>query len=68
MKAGSGLIELVDPRPVAAAAGQSRSPLLPIAPEPGLLLAFPSWVQHWVTPYEGDDRRICVAFNVGFAR
>ena len=29
---------------------------------------FPSWLQHWVTPYLGDSVRICVAFNIGFER
>lgn len=63
---GSGLIELVDPRPTAAAAEPARRPLLSFVPEPGLVIAFPSWVQHWVTPYDGDEERICIAFNVGF--
>lgn len=33
---------------------------------PGQLVIFPSWLQHEVTPYEGDTERITVAFNVRF--
>jgi len=66
MVEGSGLIELIDPRPGAAA----RQPHVPatwrLSPRAGMLIAFPSWLQHWVTPYQGNEERICVAFNVGF--
>jgi hypothetical protein len=65
---GSGNIELLDPRPAANAREPHRSPLMAIPPEPGMLLAFPAWLQHWVTPYDGDTMRICVAFNIGFER
>ncbi len=65
---GSGHIEFLDPRPAACAREARRNPLHAIPPEPGMLLAFPSWLQHWVTPYEGDSHRICVAFNIGFER
>lgn len=68
MAPGSGLIELLDPRAAAAAAEPLRRPLQAITPIPGLVIAFPSWLQHWVTPYDGDEERVCVAFNVGFAR
>ncbi|MCK7592132.1 putative 2OG-Fe(II) oxygenase [Pseudomarimonas salicorniae] len=33
---------------------------------PGELLIFPSWLLHEVLPYDGDDMRITVAFNVRF--
>lgn len=33
---------------------------------PGDLVIFPSWVLHEVLPYEGDDVRITVAFNMRF--
>lgn len=33
---------------------------------PGDLLIFPSWLLHEVLPYEGDDVRITVAFNIRF--
>ena len=32
----------------------------------GELVLFPSWLLHEVLPYEGDDVRITVAFNVRF--
>lgn len=36
--------------------------------KPGQLILFPSWVQHFVTPFEpkGDGLRITVAFNARF--
>ena len=34
-----------------------------IAPRTGELLIFPSWLLHWVTPYQSDAPRISVAFN-----
>lgn len=64
---GSGNIEFLDPRP-GANVHRAGEVLLPVAPEPGLMLMFPSWLQHWVTPYVGDSVRICVAFNIGFER
>ena len=30
---------------------------------PGQLVLFPSWVQHYVMPFNGDGERITVAFN-----
>ncbi len=65
---GSGNIEFLDPRPAANAREAARIPLLAIPPEPGLMLMFPSWLQHWVTPYSGDSTRVCIAFNIGFKR
>lgn len=65
---GSGRIEFLDPRPAACAREPRRNPLHAVAPQPGMLLAFPSWLQHWVTPYEGDSERVCIAFNIGFER
>jgi len=63
----SGKIELLDPRPGAAAsytvenAMQSRTLLNPQA---GAMLVFPSWLQHQVHPYHGPGERISVAINV----
>ncbi|MEM1418245.1 MAG: TIGR02466 family protein [Myxococcota bacterium] len=36
---------------------------LDVAPEPGLLVLFPSWLPHEVLPYEGARDRIVVSFN-----
>ena len=35
-----------------------------IRPQSGLLLLFPSWLEHWVTPHCGEEPRISVAFNI----
>lgn len=34
--------------------------------QPGQLVLFPSWLQHEVLPFYGDDTRITVAFNCWF--
>jgi uncharacterized protein (TIGR02466 family) len=34
-----------------------------ITPRTGELLIFPSWLLHWVTPYQSDAPRISVSFN-----
>jgi hypothetical protein len=35
---------------------------------PGQLVMFPSWVLHYVTPYEGTGERITVSFNCAFTK
>ena len=45
------------------AAGSAQT----IRPRPGLLMLFPSWLQHQVRPYRGSGLRISVAFNLGVA-
>jgi uncharacterized protein (TIGR02466 family) len=64
----AGTVEFLDPRSAAIARQPDRAPLHTVVPEAGLLIAFPSWLRHWVTPHGGSRDRICVAFNVGFAR
>ena len=34
------------------------------APVPGDMVVFPSWLEHSVAPFLGDELRICIAFNV----
>ena len=34
-----------------------------LAPSDGLLVLFPSWMEHYVEPHDGDQARICIAFN-----
>jgi uncharacterized protein (TIGR02466 family) len=60
----SGEIEFLDPRWAARASGLHCHR---ITPEPGLLIVFPSWLQHHVYPVAGDGERICIAFNVGMS-
>lgn len=35
--------------------------------QPGQLVLFPSWLMHYVTPFQGEGERITVAFNCTFA-
>jgi uncharacterized protein (TIGR02466 family) len=34
-----------------------------ITPDPGLLIVFPSWLEHYVEPNNNEDDRISIAFN-----
>jgi len=62
----SGLLEFVDPRPAAETdriawlTGAGREVILP---RPGLLVIFPSWLAHYVNPYQGIRPRVSIAFN-----
>ena len=33
-------------------------------PTPGQIIAFPSWVSHWVTAHNGERERISIALNI----
>ena len=63
----NGKLELVDPR-----AGINQIQLeqtvmtarYVIDPLPGLMIMFPSWLQHFVHPFYGSGERISIAFNV----
>jgi len=55
----NGWIEFQDPRPANIHGQKER-----ICPEPGLLILFPSWLNHYVNPFRGDGERISIAFNV----
>src|SRR5882724_1307131 len=65
----NGRLELRDPRPAAQFARMpgftSGQPLL-VSPAPGLMVAFPAWIEHGVHPYYGDGLRISIAINVAF--
>jgi len=63
----NGTLELIDPRHLGGAVPAPGFPLghrLLVTPEPGLLVMFPAWLEHWVTPYRGKGERISIAFNV----
>lgn len=66
----NGNIELRDPRSAAGHAGDRRYPGftfghgLLIDPEPGMLIAFPAWLEHQVHPFFGRGERISIAANV----
>lgn len=61
-----GMLMLRDPRAGAgmvASASQGYSASLEVTPRTGELLVFPSWLVHWVTPYDGVRPRISVSFG-----
>lgn len=65
--ANNGVLELIDPRRGGGVVGAPGFPVgrsLLVVPEPGLLVLFPAWLEHWVTPYRGTGERISIAFNI----
>lgn len=63
----SGMLELPDPRPYAnmvPSPGEPFAQKILIKPQAGVMVLFPSWCQHSVHPYFGDEPRISIAFNV----
>ncbi len=64
--ANNGVIEFPDPRPTARAMpvpGFKFDRGISVLPQPGMLLLFPSWLDHWVSPFQGAGERISIAFN-----
>ena len=62
-----GLIEFVDPRGAAnmvATPGRPFDQKVRVRPRVGEVILFPSFLQHYVNPYEGTDVRISIAFNI----
>jgi uncharacterized protein (TIGR02466 family) len=62
----NGVIEFLDPRPAARAMpvpGFKFDRGISVLPQSGMLLLFPSWLDHWVSPYQGAGERISIAFN-----
>jgi len=64
-QASGGVLELHDPRAGAWLQAKSQDAVHRIVPRPGLLVAFPSWLSHSVTPVTTSHRRISIAFNSG---
>lgn len=63
----NGKLELLDPRVGANmfyVKGTRLESRFLIDPIPGLMVMFPSWLNHLVHPFEGEGERISVAFNV----
>ncbi len=66
----NGRFEVRDPRPGAGVANDNKYPgftfgkAFAIDPEPGMLLAFPAWMDHQVHPFFGSGERISIAVNV----
>jgi hypothetical protein len=63
----SGRIEFIDPRTRCDALGPKdglrHSGSIWISPVDGMLLIFPSYLEHYVHPYQGSGERITLAFN-----
>lgn len=63
----NGELQFVDPRlgvEMDKVPGAHFGKRITVVPEVGLLLLFPSWLQHYVNPFYGAGARISVAFNV----
>jgi uncharacterized protein (TIGR02466 family) len=66
--AGSGALTFRDPRPgvlhgVIKGSVPNGHADIHLTPSTGLLVLFPCWLEHYVEPHEGDEPRICIAFN-----
>jgi uncharacterized protein (TIGR02466 family) len=66
--AGSGALTFRDPRPgvlhgIIKGSVPNGHADIQLKPSSGLLVLFPSWMEHYVEPHEGDEPRICIAFN-----
>jgi uncharacterized protein (TIGR02466 family) len=62
----SGVLEFLDPRAgvdAVTAPGDPYGEPYRVTPQEGLLVLFPSWLQHWVHPYRGMTPRIAISFN-----
>jgi len=66
--AGSGKFVFRDPRP-GVIHGHAKGAVpngysdIHLAPETGLLVLFPCWMEHYVEPHNSDEPRIAIAFN-----
>ena len=68
---GAGAIRFEDPRLPAMMAAPPRRADLPeaerafvtVAPQPGALLLWESWLRHEVVPNAGRERRVSISFN-----
>lgn len=72
---GAGAIGFSSPHQAGMVASNVRAPRelqkafrqeISMLPQAGLMLIFPSWLEHWVNPHAGDDTRISIAFDVAF--
>ncbi|HEX4588369.1 MAG TPA: TIGR02466 family protein [Gemmataceae bacterium] len=62
----AGVLELCDPRPFTEMVSSPGDPFgkrVIFRPEPGMMVLFPSWVYHFVNPFQGTGERISIAFN-----
>ncbi|GAA4037107.1 2OG-Fe(II) oxygenase family protein [Parerythrobacter jejuensis] len=70
-----GELQLLDPRMpmvrmtapdlrIVDADGQAQQNEISIRPKTGMIVMFPSWLQHAVRPFHGDGTRISIAINL----
>lgn len=62
----SGVVEFLDPRAVPDMLQTPGNPFgttFKVQPIPGVLIAHPSWLAHFVNPYRGKNERISIGFN-----
>jgi len=60
----AGKISFYDPRPRATMAQLPfQATRHRVAPVPGDMYLFPSWLEHSVSAFKGEGDRICIAFN-----
>lgn len=65
----NGAFEFRDPRNRAAETpGFDFGRAVRVAPEAGLFMIFPAWVEHMVHPYYGQGERISLAINLRFSK
>jgi len=63
----SGVLELCDPRPFTEMVPTPGDPFgkrAIFSSDPGTMVLFPSWLYHFVNPFQGEGERISIAFNV----
>lgn len=59
-----GELELLDPRMNAIIPGvHQRKQSFRIKPKTDMAICFPSWLEHWVHPWNSDKPRISIAWN-----
>ncbi len=70
---GAGAIEFTDPITARTMAGYPMAKAnafavrsIRVNPKPGLMVFFPSWLQHSVSPNTGEEERISISFNIGY--
>ena len=71
---GAGAIRFEDPRlglmmaspPRRKRAARANRPFITMAPRPGMLLLWESWLRHDVPVNESDSERISISFNYGW--
>ena len=60
----AGKISFYDPRPRATMAQLPfQATRHRVAPVPGDMYLFPSWLEHSVSAFQGEGERLCIAFN-----